>query len=458
MSKKKTRQKRGTGGLVQKNGKFEGRYRLYRKNGTYIDKSFTRKTENEINDIKARLRLIGTLEDDIENVEIDKRTNEISLVRKTMTISNKKVHITQNIALNDYVDFWLWNYRKKGEKGKMVKDSTFEDYVQKADYIKKRLGTRTLKNKKQVPVRVVDLNFETMETAMLELYNDTCYTTALQVRNHLYNLMKYAKKDKIIEENPFEENRINFPDHEPKKERTIIKEQDIGKVIQYALKLWYIDVLTQLMTGARVSEIRGLIWEDINEEEKEISFSHNYSSVKQFVLDKNNHIISKGRKRRYSSLKSSSSYRTIKIDEGFMKILKIHKEMQKQLAKSLNKEFKETDPVFTTKTYNALGRSDTNDRVKKIVKNLEIENWQEITSHCLRHSFCYAGLLNDVPLEYMQILLGHSDISVTREWYAHFDKVKVDEYATKVNANRNGILEKLSKRYFVSAEKVSNNC
>ncbi len=458
MSKKKTRQKRGTGGLVQKNGKFEGRYRLYRKNGTYIDKSFTRKTENEINDIKARLRLIGTLENDIENIDIDKRTNEISLVRKTMTISNKKVHITQNIALNDYVDYWLWNYRKKGEKGKMVKDSTFEDYVQKADYIKKRLGTRTLKNKKQVPVRVVDLNFETMETAMLELYNDTCYTTALQVRNHLYNLMKYAKKDKIIEENPFEENRINFPDHEPKKERTIIKEQDIGKVIQYALKLWYIDVLTQLMTGARVSEIRGLIWEDINEEEKEISFSHNYSSVKQFVLDKNNHIISKGRKRRYSSLKSSSSYRTIKIDEGFMKILKIHKEMQKQLAKSLNKEFKETDPVFTTKTYNALGRSDTNDRVKKIVKNLEIENWQEITSHCLRHSFCYAGLLNDVPLEYMQILLGHSDISVTREWYAHFDKVKVDEYATKVNANRNGILEKLSKRYFVSAEKVSNNC
>lgn len=458
MSNKKTRQKRGTGGLVQKNGKFEGRYRIYRKNGTYIDKSFTRKTENEINDIKARLRLLGVLEDDIENVDIDKRTNEISLVKKTITISNKKVHITQNILLNDFIDYWLWNYRRKGEKGQMIKDSTFEDYVQKADYIKKRLGIKILKNKKKVPVKVADLTFETMETAMLELYNDTCYTTAVQTRNHLYNLMRYAKKDKIIEENPFEENKINFPDHGPKKERTIIKEQDIGKVIKYALKLWYIDVLTQLMTGGRVSEIRGLVWEDINEEENEISFSHNYCSVKQFALDKNNHIISKGRKRRYSSLKSSSSYRTIKVDEGFMKILKIHKEIQKQLAKSLNKEFKETDPVFTTKTYNALGRSDTNDRVKKIVKDLNLENWQEITSHCLRHSFCYAGLLNDVPLEYMQILLGHSDISVTREWYAHFDKAKVDEYATKVNANRNGILEKLSKKYFIPAENVNNNC
>lgn len=458
MAKKRTRQKRGTGGLVKKNGKFEGRYRIYRKNGTFIDKSFTRATENEINDIKARLRILGTLEDDIENVDINKRTNEISLVRKTITISSKKIHITQNILLNDYIDYWLWNYRRKGVKGQMIKDSTFEDYVQKADYIKKRLGTITLKNKNKVPVKVADLTFEVMENEMIKLFNDTCYTTAVQVRNHLYNLMKCAKKDKIINENPFEENTINFPEHANRTERKIIKEEDIGKVIQYTLKLWYIDVLTQLMTGSRVSEVRGLVWKDIDEEKNEISFSHNYCSIKQFGLDKNNHIISKGRKRRYSSLKSSSSYRTIKVDAGFMKILKVHKEMQKQLASRLNKQFKETDPVFTTKTYNALGRSDTNDRVKKIAKDLQLENWKEITSHCLRHTFCYAGLINDVPLEYMQILLGHSDISVTREWYAHFDKSKVDEYATKVNTNRNGIIEKLSKNYYIPSEKVSCGC
>ena len=71
----------------------------------------------------------------------------------------------------------------------------------------------------------------------------------------------------------------------------------------------------------------------------------------------------------------------------------------------------------------------------------------EITSHCLRHGFCYAGLLNDVPLEYMQLLLGHANISVTREWYAHFDKSKINYYAKKVNTNRMIKLKKFSKQY-----------
>ena len=46
----------------------------------------------------------------------------------------------------------------------------------------------------------------------------------------------------------------------------------------------------------------------------------------------------------------------------------------------------------------------------------------------------------------MQILLGHSNISVTREWYAHFDKSKFNSYATKVNANRTRILKKIENR------------
>ena len=129
-----------------------------------------------------------------------------------------------------------------------------------------------------------------------------------------------------------------------------------------------------------------------------------------------------------------------------MNLLMIHKQLQKALAKRLGIEFKETDPVFTTSTYNQLGRDDTNDRVKKVAKDLGIDNWEDITSHCLRHGFCYAGLLNDVPLEYMQILLGHSDISVTRKWYAHFDKEKVNSYATQVNTNRTNIMEKLNAK------------
>ncbi len=450
MSKTRSRQKRGTGGLQRKNGKYEGRYRVYKRDGSYIEKSFTRTTETEINDIKASLRVLGILDDDVIGIDINKHTNEITLQRENIFGSkNSKYQIDRNITVNDYIDYWLWNHRRRGMKGQLVKDSTFEDYVQKCDHIKNRIGKLKLENGNIKELKVADLTFEYMENAILEFNKEVSHTTAVQVRNHLYNMMRYAKKDGIIEINPFQDETINFPRETAKIKKQVIKEKDIEKVIKHCIKIWYIDVLAQLMTGGRAAEIRGFIWTDIDEKECEVKFSNSYSSVKQFKLDENNHIISLGRKRRYSSLKSSSSDRSIKVSKEFMAILMLHKEMQKALAKRLGITFKETDPVFTTSTYTPYGRNDTNDRVKKVMKDLKIDNWDQITSHCLRHGFCYAGLLNDVPLEYMQILLGHSNIAVTREWYAHFDKSKINSYAKKVNVNRTNILKKMQTQKVV---------
>ena len=128
-----------------------------------------------------------------------------------------------------------------------------------------------------------------------------------------------------------------------------------------------------------------------------------------------------------------------------MDILVKHKEYQKSLAKKNHKTFEEDDYVFTTKSYMPYGRNTLNERVKETVKSLKIDNWEHITSHCLRHSFCYAGLLNDVPLEYMQILMGHSSPVVTKEIYAHFDDLKISNYAKKVNTNRIRALYKLKQ-------------
>ena len=54
-------------------------------------------------------------------------------------------------------------------------------------------------------------------------------------------------------------------------------------------------------------------------------------------------------------------------------------------------------------------------------------------------------MLNDVPVEYMQKLLGHSDIKTTLKWYAHFDKEKVNNYAMQANANRSKILKEIEE-------------
>lgn len=432
---KKSRREKGEGGLrLLSTGNWEGVERIPKKSGEVIIKSVTRKDKKEVLLIKSNLRALAPLDDDVQKIDINKYTNEITLIRTRN--SRGKLHIDKNITVNEYVDYWLWNYRRKGMKGRKIVGKTFEDYVQKGNMIKRILGKTVNRNNEIIEVKLVELTFETVEEALLKLYDETCETTAIQVRNHIYNMMNCAfRKDKIIPENPLSIERINFPKTKAPRERKIIKQKYEKDVIDYCLKHWYLDVLMQFFTGARCSEVRGLTWDNLDIEEESIKFNKEYNSVKEFKYE-NNEIISIGRKNKYTELKTSASYRTLKLPTEFINVLKIHKLLQQQLAEKLHIKFNAEDPMFTTNKYTQVGRNDTNDRVKKMVKDLQIEDWQEITSHCLRHGFCYAGLLNDVPLEYMQLLLGHEDISVTRDWYAHFDDRKIKSNAIKVNATR----------------------
>lgn len=301
----KSRRAKGDGGLRQlANGNWEGIEKIRKKSGKILPKSVTRKNKQEVLLIKRQLKALEPLDDDVVKINVDKLTNEITLVRNTILEASKKKHIDNDITVNDYVDYWLWNHRRKGLKGKMVKDTTFEDYVQKCQHIKKKLGSITTDKGETIEVKVASLTFEFMENAIMQLSKEIKYVSAVQVRNHLYNMMKFAKKDGIITINPFQDEEINLANTEVKVEKKVIKEKDIEKVIQYCLRVWYLDVITQLITGGRVSEIRGLTWVDIIDKECIINFSQNYNSVKQFIFDENNHIISQGRKRRYSSLKS----------------------------------------------------------------------------------------------------------------------------------------------------------
>lgn len=193
--------------------------------------------------------MLEPLENDVIKVDIDKRTNEITLVKKFgQSTSNTKRNIDLNTSVNNYIDFWLWNHRRKGEKDNWVKDTTFQDYVGKAQLIKNKMGSVILEDGTIEEVKVSELTFEFIEEKLLEIFNETCNTTAVQVRNHMYNMMRYAKKDGAIQENPLADEKINFPATAEKFKRKIIEESDIQAVIEYCLRHWYIDVLTQLFT------------------------------------------------------------------------------------------------------------------------------------------------------------------------------------------------------------------
>lgn len=199
--------------------------------------------------------------------------------------------------------------------------------------------------------------------------------------------------------------------------------------------------LHNYLLGARISEIRGLCWKDVIEEKSEIHFKTNYTTAQQFELNENGEIVAIGTKSEYTSLKSNSSDRIIGIDEELLKILRFHKVLQQNFAKRSKVRFSEKDPVFTGKKYAPLGKNTTNSRVKKVMKDLQIKDWEELTSHCLRKSFCCAGILNDVPIEYMSKMLGHSSVKVTEQYYLEFNQNKLDEFSKQANVNRTNALK-----------------
>lgn len=245
MSKRRkgSRERRGTGGLRVKGKGFEGTYVVHRENGTSINISFTRKTENEINDIKAKLRLLGLVDNAVKKIKIDKYTNEIGFVYNSMKANSEKLN--NNMLVKDYVDYFLFEHRKKGVRGKKVEDTTFSAYIDKGNNIKKYLGDK----------KVAELVFEDIESFINDLHKNTCDTTARQTRDLITSMLFYAKKDGITKENILQDEKINLKESKGKREKKIVQQEDLETFINYCMENKYYDLLFILNTGIRASEL-----------------------------------------------------------------------------------------------------------------------------------------------------------------------------------------------------------
>lgn len=76
------KRKLGKGMRYNNSGTIECYGTLHNKRGDSIKYSFTRKTKQEIEETKARIILLGTLDNDIEKIKIGRNNNEIELIRK----------------------------------------------------------------------------------------------------------------------------------------------------------------------------------------------------------------------------------------------------------------------------------------------------------------------------------------------------------------------------------------
>jgi integrase len=102
-------------------------------------------------------------------------------------------------------------------------------------------------------------------------------------------------------------------------------------------------------------------------------------------------------------------------------------------AQELIDKYADTDSKFV---FNVVSNQRYNSYLKEIASILGIE--KRLTTHTSRKTFASTVLLyNDVPMEIVSQLLGHSSITITEDSYGKVVQKKVGEQMMKLNDKLN---------------------
>ena len=157
-----------------------------------------------------------------------------------------------------------------------------------------------------------------------------------------------------------------------------------------------------LFTGMRAGECLALRWEDIDFDNNIIRVVHTLTDV--------------GGVKSLTAPKTYNSIRSIKVSDDVKELLRKHRSEKMKEALSLGELYEHPEMVFTSHLGNYIDRSGLNTRFRKFVKDT---SFSFLSLHGLRH--CNATLLinSGIPIKVVSEHLGHCDIGVTANIYAH---------------------------------------
>lgn len=169
-------------------------------------------------------------------------------------------------------------------------------------------------------------------------------------------------------------------------------------------------ILTAIYTGARLGEIQGLTWGNINETEMTITIDHSYADETRTI----------------KTTKNDSSNRVIRINHDLIRLLN---QLKKPLAGAKSMVF-----------LNQYGTIPTSAAVNKTLREslaaIDL-NKRGFHFHSLRHTHVAYLLSHNVPLYVIAKRLGHADISTTSRIYSYL----IDEFREKTDNQIEMILD-----------------
>lgn len=294
---------------------------------------------------------------------------------------------SEDITVDAWFEYWIKNIKSDN-----IRTTTKNNYsYQYKLYVKEYIGFMLLKNVK--PLHCQEL-FNALDK------RDLASSTMEQVKILLVGMFLSAVENEYIEKTPMRRS-VKYNKKNIKKQPLVltVSEQEAFKNVIRGL-LYENAFRLVLETGLRAGEVSALSWDDVDFENKIIHVRHTYSydsESKEMILglpktDKGMRDIPMTQECYdiLSQQKKQSAYRVVNI----------------KYAKLVFHDLKGCPVVMTN--YDSC--------IRNILKKINIKHF---SMHTLRHTFATRCIEAGMRPKTLQVMLGHSNLSITMDLYVH---------------------------------------
>lgn len=257
------------------------------------------------------------------------------------------------------------------------------------------------------------------------LYNDTAGLSPTSVNYQhriIHKALKQAVKWQMVSRNVAD---AVDPPRPAKKQIAYLKRNEVNRFINCIKQSPdYPIIATAILTGMRRGEILGLRWQDIDFEKGLIHVRQQLQYIQgkgYFFKTPKQHSI----RDIPMPLPLNAIFRSIRKQQAEVKAI------YEQAAKDSCKEsqYTDLDLVFCRYDGRPLNPSGLTRRFQDL---LEQHGFEPIRFHALRHTFATMARAAGVPIENLQDILGHADISTTKNLYTHVEIEPLREAVDKL--------------------------
>lgn len=265
------------------------------------------------------------------------------------------------------------------------------------------------------------------------------YRTAQMARMLMKKSFGKAVKNKLISENPASD--LELPPKPPKREFVKPSQEDWQKLIEAKspYRGWRLIMLTEYVTGARISEILALKWEDISvltgkgkdENWQRLDGGAITGQLTGGALHIGHSLITGRAKEKgghhpviRSATKTRDGDRHLPLPADYCKELLSYRHDERQYRIKMGEAYKDEGYVFSLWDGSPISPSTICAYFTNLRRRLGIGT----TMHMLRHDMASRmKASHKFDLKDVQAQLGHSTIQITMDLYTHIDDIQKEQ-------------------------------